>query len=137
MVYENGSRFWSNIEHDLGKTYVYAELEWYYGWIQKHSVTVIQSMFVRGKNKILTCGADLCPINDVMYQWFLRCLWKPWPSKWCFKNTMHASLFHLQLLLNLCVGLLCANNPLYQTYLCTRRPIWKWFHFSSLHAIRF
>lgn len=65
-IFENGSRFWSNIEHDLGKTNVYAELEWYSGWIQQYSVTVIQSMFVRGKNKILMCGADLCPIpiND-------------------------------------------------------------------------
>lgn len=76
-------------------------------------MTVIQSKFVRGKNKILTCGADLfpIPINDSSEASENPDLQND------VSKIPHASLFHLQHLLNLCVGLLCANNPLYQAYL--------------------
>lgn len=80
LVYENGSRFWSNIELD-GKTNVYAELEWYslvssLCWYIHPVVFILMNTTALcdchivyvcgGKNKILTCCADLCPIpiND-------------------------------------------------------------------------
>lgn len=63
MLDETGPRFWFNSEHDCVAGIMFS-LSWNDTNDDYNTVSAIESMFVRGKNKNQIFGADLWPVTN-------------------------------------------------------------------------